>query len=471
MRLPPKGLVQEIVMETLQQTVRTKTSERRPGCGRELCALRLKEYVSFDSLVCRKLIALLGLIAGSVSSLCGQTAKAFRVFSVIHRAAYSKWASKIVERWVRARLCKYRQAFAAISDGHLESLSSSAATAAFHKNPAKLLGTRVLVLKAPVANEKGVILISYTFALSLFAKEYDVARIAPHYRFVLEPSWSGYCDLDLLCYCKFDFPVLVQAPEPRDAAFLRTIASNLIPVPLGDNCWVDHRVYRPLPGVAKDVDVLMVGSWGPYKRHYRFFSALATLRARGEKLRAVLLGYPGYYVMDDILRQAQYYGVDDQLEVYERLPPEEVNVQLNRSKVNLLWSRREGCNRATIEGMFADVPCIIRDGFNYGHHYAHINPQTGCFSSERALPERILWVMRNRDKFAPRAWVLQHMTCQRSTAILNEAIRQVATAAGENWTRDLAVKLTYVDRMRYWDEDEGRQFESDYSFLHSVMRK
>ena len=59
--------------------------------------------------------------------------------------------------------------------------------------------------------KRGVVLIDYSFAMSLFAKKFDVARIAERYHFVLEPSWSGYCDLDILCYCKFSFPVFGPA--------------------------------------------------------------------------------------------------------------------------------------------------------------------------------------------------------------------------------------------------------------------
>jgi glycosyltransferase involved in cell wall biosynthesis len=452
--------------------MRPDSTRQRLGCGRELLAVRLKEYLSYDSFACRKLIAFLGLVIGAAFSLRGRTAKAFRIFSMIHRAAYSGWVSAGVERWLKRRVGnseRNENSFARVCEEYLKGLSGSPGTDKFHNDPTRLLGTRVLVLKSPAANEKGVVLIDYTFALSLFAKKFDVARIAQRYYLVLEPTWCGYCDLDILCYTKFDFPIFIQAPEPRDAAFLRNIGSNLIPLPIGGNWWVDHRVYRPLPGVAKDVDVVMVAAWARYKRHYKFFSALAKLRAKGEKLTAVLAGYPAGNTSDDILRQAQHYGVEDQLEIYEWLPPEEVNRLYNRAKVNILWSRKEGFNRAIIEGMFANVPCILRDGHNYGHHYPYINPQTGCFSSEGDLPERLLGAIRNNASFAPREWVLRNMSCLRATEMLAESIKRVATAAGENWMRSLAGKVCFLNSMRYWDEDERRAFDADYAFLRSLV--
>jgi glycosyltransferase involved in cell wall biosynthesis len=465
--------IPKTIMETLQKPSRTEPWESRHGCTRELLTVRLKEYVSFDSFVCRKVVALVGLMTGFVLSLSGQTAKAFRFFSVIHRAAYSEWVSKIVERWVRAQLKNdggATNSLAPVCMSYVDGLPSTPATARFHENPSKLLGTRVLVLKSPAPNEKGVVLIDYTFALSLFAKRFDVAKIARRYYVVLEPTWCGYCDLDILCYSKFQFPVFVQAPEPRDAAYLHTIGSNLIPFPVGGNWWVDQRVYKPLPGKKKDIDVVMIASWGRYKRHYKFFSALAKLRAGGERLKVVLVGYPADYTLDDMARQAAHYGIEDQLEVYEHLSAEEVNQQFNRAKINLLWSRKEGFNRAIIEGMFADVPCILRDGHNYGHQYPYINAQTGSFSSERDLPERLLWSVRNYRLFSPRDWVLQNMSCQKATAILEQAIRKVAAAAGENWTRGLALKVCYLNTMRYWDEDERPRFNADYAFLRSLIR-
>ena len=248
-------------METLEK----KDTEKLPpkperNWGRELFSVRVREYLSFDSFVCRKLIALLGLVMGSVLSVFRRPAKAFRYFSTIHRAAYSEMTSKMIERWLRSKLAT--KSFVPVCTQYLGGLSSGPGTAKFYADPGRMLGTRLLVLKSPAANEKGVVVIDYSFILSLFAKKFDVARLGQQYYIVLEPSWSGYCDLDILCYSMFDFPVFVQTPEPRDVEFLSTIRGNLIPVPIGANWWVDHRVFRPLPDVTKDFDVLMIAAWG-----------------------------------------------------------------------------------------------------------------------------------------------------------------------------------------------------------------
>jgi glycosyltransferase involved in cell wall biosynthesis len=262
----------------------------------------------------------------------------------------------------------------------------------------------------------------------------------------------------------------VQAYEPRDYEFILELASNLCPVQISNNWWVDHRIFRPVPEAPKDADVVMVAGWADFKRHYRFFDALRTLRKRGRKIRATLIGYPMGRTKTEILGLAKHYGVDDQLEVYEWISQEQINILLNRSKVNVIWSRREGVNRAIIEGMFAGVPCIVREGFNYGYSYPYINSSTGCFSSEQELPEKLLWMIENYRQFTPREWVMDHLSCQKATEILNNLIKVKALEAGETWSGGPVVKINGLHGMSYWDERDSHRFSKDYEFLTSVIR-
>jgi glycosyltransferase involved in cell wall biosynthesis len=237
------------------------------------------------------------------------------------------------------------------------------------------------------------------------------------------------------------------------------------------NWWVDHRVFRPLPGVVKDVDLIMVAAWGGYKRHDRFLAALQTLRRRNIKPRVVLVGYRLGMSKEDILQRARFYGVLDQIECHEGLTQEQVNHHLNRAKVNIIWSRKEGVNRAIVEGMFAGVPCIIRDGFNYGYRYPYVNHATGCFSSEAGLPETIVRMLDTHAEYAPRPWAMANISCQRATDILEESIAHVARAAGEPWTGGVAVKLNGLDSIYYWDKESMQRFAPDYDFLRSAARQ
>jgi len=267
-----------------------------------------------------------------------------------------------------------------------------------------------------------------------------------------------------------DRPVFVQAYEPRDEEFIRSLGSNLMAVPVSNNWWVDHRIFKPLPNVTKDVDVIMVAGWANFKRHYSFFRGLRELRSRGVRLRVVLIGYPMGKTRETICKEAQCYGISDQLEIYESIGTEEVNYHFNRAKVNVIWSRREGANRAIIEGLFAGIPCILRKGFNYGYHYPYINDSTGCYSSEKDLSEKLLWMIDNYQNFSPREWVAKHMSCEKATIMLSESIKIVAVKLGERWTENLVVKVNGLHGMQYWNTDDSQKYNADYNFLTSCIR-
>jgi hypothetical protein len=57
------------------------------------------------------------------------------------------------------------------------------------------------------------------------------------------------------------------------------------------------------------------------------------------------------------------------------------------------------------------------------------------------------------------------MSCQHATEKLSDAIKDVATRAGEQWTKDLVVKTVFANRMRYWDPADEEKFHADYEFI------
>jgi glycosyltransferase involved in cell wall biosynthesis len=457
----------------IQEAVAPPLSGRqRLALGIRLALRHAREYLWFDSRVFQHLCAAIGVAVGALWQLTGRRYRAFRLLSSIHRADWSQSADRYVERRVRDEVSRALGGMpSTVLSEHVLSLTPTAGTQKFFDNPERLLGARIIILKSPAPREKGIVLIDYSFAFPVVAKFFDLARIAERYHVVIEPSWSGYCDLDVLCYAPYGFPVFVEAFEPRDAAVLRTVSTNLIPVATSANWWVDHRLIRPLPDVPKDRDLVMIASWSAFKRHARFFAALRTLRRRGHRLSVTLIGYPIDCQLTDIAREAEYYGIRDQVELFEWLSPEEVNVHLNRAKVNVIWSRREGVNRVIIEGMFANVPCILREGFNYGYAYPYVNEATGRFANDDTLPDVILELLGSYEQYSPREWVMANMSCQKATDILAAAVREVALGAGENWTTEPAVKVCYLNNMRYWDDADTERFAEDYRFLRSTVRR
>lgn len=435
--------------------------------------LRWRERLEFDSPFVRCVSGWSGILLARVLIAIGRTRAAFGLLAFIHSAACGFRISRAVEQIVRIKIggsSRTHDSTDHLYRGHSENLVATPLTQKFFDDPTRMLRSMAIVLKSSTVNERGIVCILYSYALPLFARLFDVQRIGRKYFIVIEPSWSGYCNLDILCYCQFEQPVFVQAYEPRDYEFIHELRSNLYPVQISNNWWVDHRVFRPVPDVPKDADVVMIAGWADFKRHYRFFGALRTLRQRGRKIRAILIGYPMGRTKTEILGLAKYYGVDDQLEVYEWISQDQINTLLNRSKVNIIWSRREGVNRAIIEGMFAGVPCIVREGFNYGYSYPYINSSTGCFSSEQELPEKLLWMIENYRQFTPREWVMDNLSCQKATEILNNAVKAKALEAGETWSDGPVVKVNGLHGMSYWDDRDSHRFSKDYEFLTSVIR-
>jgi glycosyltransferase involved in cell wall biosynthesis len=425
------------------------------------------EYAKFESRFVKAGIGCCGLAVATVLRLARRRSEALRIETSLHRNAFFEPVDRVIEARVRDAIGPGGGKL----EGYLENLQPQPATAGFFKDPTRLLGHRILALKSPAAGEKGVLILDYSFVLSLFAKFFDVERIAERYHLVLEPSWSGSCDRDVLAFAGNAFPVFVQNNEPRDIAFIERLGSNLVSVAIAANWWVDHRVFRPLPGVHKDADVLVNSAWARFKRHDALFAALARLRKRGERLKVLLVGYPMDLTREDIFQLAKLHGVSDQVELFERLKPTDVNGLLNRAKVNVIWSRREGSNRAIIEGFAAGVPGILRSGFNYGYHHPYINSATGSYATDRNLPDRLLEMVKAHERYDPRSWILESMSPQVATRHVDEAIARHAAQVGEKWTTGrLAVKVTSLDSMTYWDETERARFAPDHDFVRSALR-
>jgi glycosyltransferase involved in cell wall biosynthesis len=456
---------------TLDVTTQPLTPPERWRAFRSVWTGRVREHLTFDSGI-GVLSAWAAVAVAAIFWLMRQHGRALKFLTAAHRSNRSERVRNLVEhvlargddvpasRLARDVASAYRQYLLGVTAG------------AGHLHPQNLIGSRILVLKSSEGSERGVIIVDYTYVFPLLARFFDLEALSRKYYIVLEPSWVGYCAPEILPFASLGMPVFVQTVETEDAAFLARISKHFVHVPIGGNWWVDHRMICPIAGVTKDVDLSMVAGWGRFKRHAAVFAALGRLRRRGHKLKVLLIGYPvdGTLSRDEVYLQARYFGVADQLEILQNLEPVEVSRQINRSKVHILWSRREGFNRAIIEAMLADVPGILREGHNYGQLYPYINPSTGRFAREETLPDTIVDMVEGYRGFSPRSWILGHMTPQIATSILGDAIRQVALQRGDSWTSDLAVKTVQLQRMSYWNPEDASRFAADYEYLRTIIR-
>jgi glycosyltransferase involved in cell wall biosynthesis len=443
-------------------------ARRRFDVGLELLKVRAIEYLTHDSWTFKTAAGIAGYAAAVGLGLSGRPSKQIELLCRLHRSNFFGPTNALAMMQLR-RAADGDPVYSPILSDHIRNFPRSAGTANFIDRPQLLIGLPTIVLKSPRGRDKGVLVAHYNHIFPLLARSLDLERVAERYHIVLEPSWRGYAELDILSYARYKFPVFVQSVEPRDSAVLTGLGSQLIPVPTSANSWVDHRVWRPLP-VEKEYDVAMVAVWSSYKRHAPFFAALSRLRRSGHRLRVLLLGGNREWTRERILDQARYYGVGDQVHIPDGLPYDEVNATINKAKVHVLWSRTEGVNRAIIECMFAGLPSIVREGFNYGHRYPYVNSETGAFASERTLPSTLLEMVERSGDMRPRDWAMAHISPQRSTQLLAETIGNWSAAHGESWTPDLAVKVTRLNLLKYWDDNDKAAFEPDYEFLRDCIR-
>jgi glycosyltransferase involved in cell wall biosynthesis len=434
--------------------------------GSSLFLEQLREGLRYDLAPAQWLIGQAGLALGIVAYAAGRRLDGLRTLCRVHSAGLSESSRRASESFIRGLYAhpSARAALCAVFDQY-RARPPEVIARRFIEQPTRLFGSSLMVLKRARDGEKGVLVLNYPYVYGLFARLFDVARVQQRYYIVLEFAWSGVCDLDVLQFGLSEDPIFVETLEPRDHGFLRALGRPFVPVPVSTNSWVDYRVFRPLSGATKELDVCMIAAWAAYKRHSAFFRALQTARRRGRRLRTVLVGYPMDRTKDMIYAQARYYGVADQIEIHEWLSPTDVNVHLNRAKVHVLWSRREGVNRAIIEALFADVPVIVRSGFNYGFPYPYINAHTGQFVDEPELPDKLVAMVDSHDTYSPRSWVMTHMTSRRNTTILSDVIKAHAVAAGAPWTEDLVAKVSELNGLRYWDANDAVRFRDDYDYL------
>jgi glycosyltransferase involved in cell wall biosynthesis len=439
--------------------------------ARQLAWWRFDEYLKFDSRLVAFVAAWSALAAAAFFAVTGRNLRALASLTAAHRINGSRTVRTIAVRVLKQPSSPGSSLTRRVNEAY-DQFIASVPMAERHQQPQNLIGSRLIVVKSPAANERGVIVIDYTYTFAIFARCCDLSVLAEKYYLVLEPSWVGYCTPEILLYSRLPEPVFVQTNEFPDIEVLERVSPNLIPLPMVANWWIDHRLIRPAPGVRKEFDLSMVSSWTVFKRHAGVFAAMGRLRRRGVKLTALLVGYPvaGGLTRQDIYQQAQYYGVADQIEIRESIPPDQVAAELSRSKVHVVWSRREGSNRAVIESMLADVPGILRAGFNFGRHYPYINAQTGRFANDASLPDELLYMTEHHAEFNPRAWIMEHMTPQVATNILNDRIKSVALAKGEAWTKDIVVKIAQLHQAGYWDPADRQRFADDYAYVRSLVR-
>ncbi len=315
--------------------------------------------------------------------------------------------------------------------------------------------TRAAVLKRWTGpREKGVLFISFEDQWVRLLRQVDLAAFAREYDLVLAPSWSPPHSLINCVFGRvYAAPLFMLISNTADMAILPRLAPNYLPVPLLASSWVNPGLFRPRPSEERDIDIVMVANWGKIKRHHLLFRALRSLPAG---LRVVIIGREqDSRTVDTVRAEARCYGVEERVELVNDLPYEKVSETLCRARVSLVLSRREGSCVAVAESLFADTPVGVLADAHIGSK-AFINEDTGRLLREPDLAAQLLEFVQRAEDYRPRAWAEQNISCFRSTATLNETIKQHALATGQEWTADLAPVCWRPDPVLVRPEDQAR---------------
>lgn len=331
-------------------------------------------------------------------------------------------------------------------------------------NDDSIFEKRVITLKELSGEEKGVILLKFLDTYTWLRANHDVERLLRDYYIVFEMSYYGCCCPELLQYASYDHSCVVSAAQPLENGFLNRLNRNLIAASFAPCCWVDDRTFFPTTS-KKEFDAIYVATWNPVKRHHILFEAVS--RIADPSFRAVLVGggYGGTrYEMEQWVR---YYGVEDRVVIMENMPHEEINILLGKCRYTVMFSLKEGGNKAIIEGMFANIPCLVLDD-HIGFGVDWINDLTGCMVSRRDLPSSMMWMRDNWQSFSPREWAMANLHPRMTTAKIEKVIREISEDEGRGWTKSLAVKYNRGSYLSFYDESAPRPTAID---LHSYRKK
>lgn len=296
--------------------------------------------------------------------------------------------------------------------------------------------SRTLILKPALpSGERGVIFSVFEYNWLKLLDGTD-ARFFEAYDLVLATSWFP-TDYTVLAEVleRTDRPVYVQSCNLLEREKLNGFHPRIRCLDSMPCDWLHPGYFVPKPFRDRSIDILVVSSWAPFKRHWHFFRILAELPAT---LKVVCVGLPdGNHQLSVLKKLAERFGVADRIDFRERVPIDEVAVLQCDSKSAAVFSLREGCCVAGAEALMAGAPlAMLADA--YVGSAAYINARTGVLLEWGEEAEQLLELIENGEQLDPRNWAVEHISCFRTTESLNDLLKREALESGESWTEDLS---------------------------------
>ncbi len=315
----------------------------------------------------------------------------------------------------------------------------AAAEAAYAERGIAPAVTRTTILKAPGPDgERGVLLslFEYNWERILHGVGDRLPELLGEYDIIWEASWSNTTYLPLVAaLARSDAPILVHPSNQGEAARLRLLGPRVRVAPTLPCEFLDPEGFAPRPVGERDVDLLVVSNWAPFKRHWEFFRALRHLPPA---LRVVCVGQPeSGHTLEDVKDLARLFGVRQAIDFRDSIPPQEVRRLQERSRAAAVFSRREGHCIAAVEALFAGASLGLRRGAHVGPT-AYLGAATGLALDPAHLGRDIGRLVDEAETRTPRAWALAHIGYPLATERLNTWLREESARRGLPWTSDIA---------------------------------
>lgn len=269
---------------------------------------------------------------------------------------------------------------------------------------------------------KGVIVITFTKTFSFYAKELRLDALHQYFYLVLEPSWSGYADPDILSLFNDSNGVIVESSEIEDRILLNHFPDKCIASSFGASDWVDTRLFKP-DFSTKIYDSVYIANTNPIKRIRRYMKAVQNIVRNYDKSYRACLVCASWGGAEQLVSGfVKQFNLEDNLTLKFSLSREEVINVLNSSKVNVLLSLKEGSNRSLFEAMFCGTPVILASE-NVGVNKSYINEHTGLLLDDSSLENGMCWLKHNYHRYDTRQWAIDNISPQVTTQKLGTLLR------------------------------------------------
>ncbi|MDN6327076.1 MAG: glycosyltransferase, partial [Alkalibacterium sp.] len=287
---------------------------------------------------------------------------------------------------------------------------------------------RAIILSPPQQDGekviKGVILLTFTHTFSFFLKHPKWEKLNKYFLFVLEPSWAGYADPDIIAFLQEAEHCILQASEVRDRSFVNGLFPHVPCMETGASNWVDERLFTEgsseLDG--KEYDSIYIANLTPFKRVLKAikFASIVKQKDPDYKMAIVCASWGGVN-KDVLLKYSRKLGVEENVVIYKGMKQAKLVELVRKAKCSILLTLKEGSNRVLFESMFVNVP-VICISENIGVNKSYINAETGVLTTDKLVPNALIYMSKNYTNYRPKFWALDNISADKTTSYLSSLI-------------------------------------------------